>query len=693
MSDIMFLAAMLFLSGRYKIQNLIFGLFLLLSVESLLAQNLSSPKAPSEDFNIPLRFDVLGDAVKMQPLVFDYEVIDHLSLKISDVEFNQNSFFVGIFSTKKLSPVISKINNFFESKKEEEWLFLARWPKIFIQNGILEAINRSGRIVWKTEITNADLESWAQQLESWKKTLRSRKVEESIIQRISLFSTSFGIRDFAAQRQPFWTLQEPFRFCISSEKEDGQYTRVCSQLLEVGYFKKNEIALREFPVVKKQAKIIAFNSVAQPKDSKIVKPGEPVQFYVELGNGASYEFFSKPLRFNLVEMLEHPDHTELAAITAWGARPSIDVEEIPQEKRSFLDKLVGQAWGQTIGDFREFWQVSLSRKNPKLSIPGDGGGVFRVQFDISKLPSEKIRPWVASNTVEGTYIDGPRVYGLPAKGTSVSSNMNSLEMDKSNSNEFIWEFGAKKPGMYNKSYLLVQENGETFKAYREIYRGFGREISARLSALLATGGNFIFMGETAFNYWFENIFGWDNHYLSRQRWGASIKYFKSLNNVTIGTVNNTIEYTNFDLKYRFDAGLWSRDETWGAQLSSTNVIYESFNNQMYGLGLFWARSLPKVFNDVFDKFPFMKYPKWVDMEFIYYPVTTTPRVGLFNIGQGYGNWQLNFHGKVMWGKQFFGEAGFGLKQLDFRQFISSSGSNLRLQFTSFHGTVGVGWSF
>ncbi len=204
------------------------------------------------------------------------------------------------------------------------------------------------------------------------------------------------------------------------------------------------------------------------------------------------------------------------------------------------------------------------------------------------------------------------------------------------------------------------------------------------------------MGEVAFNYWFENFLGsYDKHY--HQRWGLSAKAFRSLTNLELSRLNSALAAYTAELKYRLEPGLWARDETWGLLGGYQKVTYDFFDAQMAGLGFFWARSMPKVFDDLIaylDIWDLFNYPKWVDLEFIYYMVS--PESNIIMGPVGYGNWALNFHGQIMFTPTFFGEAGFGIKQYDFGQGILDRygrPATKGFSFTSSYGTFGFGFKF
>jgi hypothetical protein len=627
-------------------------------------------------------------------LLLDWDLSSENNLKISNVEFNDRSFMIGIYQANKLDPVL---NSVLDEGAGKEWLMVARWPRPLLKIGNLEALSRSGQVLWHQELKDSDFTSWQSQQSEWKARLRAKKILVQEIAKMPLMQVNVALRKFNEDVQPFWSLTEPFRFCLTTEPEDGFFSRMCTRLIEVIHTqnpqdKKDEVSFSSFPRVAQPARVIAFNENAKLKDSQQVKENAPVQFYAELKSGSTFEFISKLVSFNLVEMTEV--NASQVRLMAFGPKPNIAVRDIRDDRRGVLEKILGQPWAPTIGDFREYWDVVLPREKPVLYVAGKGGGLFREEFLITKLPREQIRPYVKETTIVGTYIDGAKIYGKAPTGIKVSSTQNSSAIDDEKANEFIWKFGAKERGDYDRSYLLVDDGKNTFRAYREIFHGYPGELSARLTAILTSGGYTLFLGELAGSYWFESLLGWNDYYLARQRWGVSLKYFQSLNTLTTGSITDTLQSSTGLIKYRVSPGLWSRDETWGLEGGVNQVSYNIFQSNFLGAGVFWARSMPKIFDDFMNVLPMFRYPKWVDLDFIYYPVAQTAGVTPFNFGQGYGNWELNFHGKVMWTKQFFGEAGFGIKQLDFYENVNlPTITKLRLQFTSFYGTAGIGWSF
>ena len=96
----------------------------------------------------------------------------------------------------------------------------------------------------------------------------------------------------------------------------------------------------------------------------------------------------------------------------------------------------------------------------------------------------------------------------------------------------------------------------------------------------------------------------------------------------------------------------------------------------------------RFFDDIFNVIPFMRYPKWVDLEFILYPITLRDQQSSNFI------FTMNFHGKVQWSPTFFGEAGFGLKNFSFEDTRSSDpNKQLSLTLGAAYGTIGLGFNF
>lgn len=625
----------------------------------------------TEEYPQPVFFDVVGSGVDIEPLVLSYEMTDE-KLSMGSLVMELDDFYVNMLTLKKSKTVVT------------EDVFVVRWPQFFMRTGLLEFISRNGQVLWKKNIDERDLEDWKATLGNWKTDVQ------------------FGVRSATAENSPLWEIKEPFRACLTKSAEQGQ-TRLCSAQFRVELINEKPKVFK-VPRSPQPARVIINNKQTSLKQELPVEAGKPVQFYAELSDGSSYEFYAIPKKINLVDMTGNKEQTE-AVVISEGEAPLQKTEIINKEEGSRFFEFIG--WQQTIGDFRQYWRTRIPWGQTQIMLPGQGGGAFLQRMKVNFLPQENMRPFLSRHVVEGTYIDGTDLYLKKSSSTKVNSKQNKVILDSDSPNEIVWEFGAKKRGAMNRSHLLVSDGQQTYKAYHELFKGFPREISLR-STVAGTVQTQTFLGEAAFNYWFEDLFGWDHPVFAKQRWGLSSKYFQNITELRLGSIEGPFKVTNAELKYRLTPGMWARKETWGliagyqkvqydATHDTTSALNTDYSAELIGFGGFWARSMPRIFDDIFNYFPFMKYPKWVDAEFIYYPAAMNTAT---EVGQGLaaGNFALNFHGQVMWSDRFFGEAGFGIKQYNFAFTIppsteNPSGRKPRFTFGSLYTTVGIGYRF
>jgi hypothetical protein len=343
---------------------------------------------------------------------------------------------------------------------------------------------------------------------------------------------------------------------------------------------------------------------------------------------------------------------------------------LPGENYGKLTRFLG--FEKTIAERKDLWQATLLEKDASLSLPGKSGGVFIYKLTIKNPPTEKERLFVAPSFKSGTYL----------------SKDQFTFMDSEN-NAKTWSYDAPNKFELNKVTLgeAAQDN-QSHKSYLDVYRGSAGEASLRVTGVGSTDGSFILLGEGHVSWWFNDLFGWQNNYLSKQRWGVSAKYFSSVVDFPVSTSDGgkedvSLNVLQADLRYRFDQGLWERDETVGLIAAYETVTMASDVVPKLGAGIFWARSMPRALDTWLSKIPHMNCPKWVDLEFITYFSSPDTDIKLEN------DFLLNFHGKVLWTPTFFGEAGFGVKNYHFRRDSDESGAKL----TTFYGTLGVGINF
>ncbi|WP_246845626.1 hypothetical protein [Bdellovibrio sp. ZAP7] len=634
--------------------------------------------AATKEFNKPLFFDQLDNGVLLPPLELEYDLTGQNGkvLKIGPVVLSEQTFNFSLMPLGKAHPQISRVLT--PTEKNDEALII-NWPIELMGSGSLEMISRTGAVLWQYDISELEQKKWAAQLQSWRGALLAQKVSPAELTTTGLFGSSFAIPNFKNAGSPFGKLNEIFRFCLTQQVGRG-YSRLCSQWY--GNQKiENKVVLGKARVDATTPRVLLNNEETLPRQSAPTASEGPTSFFAELATGESYEFMVEPNKLQLMDIADTA-RPGLLRIVGYDTRPLGRSVVLNPDQYLKITTIIG--FESTIGDSRKFWAASLKKDDAKIYLPGQGGGIFKQRFELSVIPRRQARLYVHERTPTGTYNDNIRLFGRKLKEVTVSTDQNSVNVEKDEPNEFEWRFKATERGEINRSYLDLDYQGQKYRSYFEIYKGYPRELSARLS-VAKSSSDFVFMGELAYNQWFEDLFTWSNYWVSRQRWGISAKYFKSFNEIKVSTSGRTapLDVLTVDLKYRFIPGLWNRDETLGMMASYQNVNFGVLTAPMVGGGLFWARSMPKLIDDVFNILPLFRYPKWVDVEFIYYAQSLDSNVTLNS------SMSLNFHGKVLWTNNLFGEAGFGIKRYAFVDSVL----NQKADLNTFYGTVGMGLSF
>lgn len=632
----------------------------------------------TRDFNKALYFDQIDNGVILPPLELDYDLTlsEGKLLRIGNLGFSEKTFF---FAMQPLGKLNSQLAQVLSSGDANQYALVMSWPEKLFNHGTLEMISRTGSVIWTHTFTEEDRKAWKDKLANWRKELIAKGVPAKSLGRTGIFGTQMGILDLQAAKAPFWGQSESFRFCLTQAEGKGQ-TKMCSQRYGSKSVGDKAVMgkIKEAPIA---ARVLVQNEAAPLKNSIPVAADGPSSFYAELVTGESYEFVSQPNKLELMDISD-TKNPKVLRIVGYDTRPTGPSVILNPDQYSSLTKLIG--FESTIGDPRKFWAAAVKANDPKIFLPGESGGIFKQRFDLSETPKRQARVYLETRTPKGVYADNVSFEGRKQPSAKVSSDQNSVEVDPKNPSKFVWNFKATERGKINRSYLTVELEGKQYKSYLEVYKGYPRELSGRFIAV-QSGGEFVMMGEVAYNQWFEDILGWSNYWLSRQRWGFSGKYFQSINQLKVDNAGATapLKVMTLDLKYRTTSGLWGRDESLGALVSYQDVTFDAMKAPMLGVGAFWARSMPRVFDELFNLAPFMRYPKWVDMEFIYYVSSMNADVKLDS------SMSLNFHGKVLWTEHLFGEAGFGIKRYGF----TDSSLNQKASLNTLYGTVGLGVNF
>lgn len=626
------------------------------------------------DYTKPISFDPTeGGIILPNPeIVYDLTGSQGRVLRIGNVVLDDKSFVFALRPLVSFNPQLTVVMG----RDGAQPALAMRWPSALLKKGSLEMISRTGAVLWRFEITEDLLNKWDARVSSWRTAMRNRNIHAREL-RAGLFIVNIALDDLEGKGAPFWNQKEIFRFCLTSLDGRAQ-TRLCSGRF-AAETQGRQVTLKRVPS-SIEPRVLVMNENAPLRGVIPVPTDAQTGFYADLAGGESYEFIAAPSKLDLVDLSDSA-RPGVLRVSGFGVRPAEPSVTLNPDRPGAMTSALG--FESTIGDTRKFWAAALRVERPYLHFPGDGGGLFRQRFELNAVPRETSRVHLSKRTPTGTYQDGILLRGRKLPQSGISSEQYSVTQDTRDPSLFVWSFRALEAGEINRSYLTVTSEGKSFKAFHELYRGYGKELSARFSGLAAAGSP-LFMGELAYNHWFESLLGLENYFVSRQRWGLSGKYFKSLTQMQVNSLRKSdLDVLTLDLKYRFSPGLWGRDESTGLMLTTQNVVFDEIKAPMAGAGFFWARSMPRVFADWLDGIPLLDAPKWVDLEFVYFGSSLNSNI---EMGTTYA---LNFHGQVQWSKTVFGEAGFGHKVYTFRDLEQ----NKKAALQTFYGTIGLGMRF
>ncbi|MCE3009838.1 MAG: hypothetical protein LW875_04410 [Proteobacteria bacterium] len=334
--------------------------------------------------------------------------------------------------------------------------------------------------------------------------------------------------------------------------------------------------------------------------------------------------------------LDDQDNLKLVAFGSpvFGAVTKISGERLPLFQHS-------------IGDTRKFYEVRIPKEAPFLNASGGKGIVFSFEIRGQQFPRDRTRVKLKEPTIRTTY------------GKTVDLELDLKPSMKAESQEQsvtgnLWTFASPELYKVNRASVKITdeiEGGAVSNVFDyEVYRGPQTYLSGRVGISFATGGNLSLVSDLIATHWFNEPFG-RSYYFSRQRWGLNVGYLQ-----TAVSSKKDSEYTNLhtDLLYRFSPGVTGWTETFGWAVSTMEFKYQSLDPVNFvGAGLFWSRSLPNWFNYLFGFFPFLRKPKWADIQVIHYPQALTG-------GISGSSTQVRATGRIDISPKYYFEGGWGI---------------------------------
>ncbi|MCM2281124.1 MAG: hypothetical protein NDI61_04685, partial [Bdellovibrionaceae bacterium] len=541
------------------------------------------------------------------------------------------------------------------------------WPSVMSRTGRLTAESEAGKVIWSTSIDEGKRADWSASL---------RSDDDKILKAHS--GSPWGILDVDT-KSAFLKSGTRFRFCLTKIVASNERFRACSPFHEAT---RSGDSIRVEPVGEPKTETVFVGKDALgPRATVNFPEGRQIDFKIQFANGAFVLISSRPIPVKFLDVVLSMDG-ETLILTGQGTKPLGQVKDLQVPPNHF--------WSATGIETDVVWQMSIPRDTPTLRVLGAWNVPFVYLIRYESLPREDDRIYINTRTGSGTYVDGARIRVLSPQGAKLTSKETKVERRGGiKSKEFRWNFQAKERGKNNRSRIIIDGQGDDSRdwvAHYQLYRGFPFELSGRLTGIVSANFETVLIGEAAAGAWFERFFGSDSYYLSERRWGMNARYFRALQAFAFsGDAASLNEFSvlNVDLRYNLIPGIWNRDELVGLVVSSELIEVAGLKANLAGAGFYWARTMPRIFDDLFNIFFFFRYPKYVDMELIYYPLSTANDV---SAGSSYN---LNFHGKVFWTPRIYGEAGFGLKR--FNYVVKSAESEVNVGTA--YGTIGLGFIF
>lgn len=617
------------------------------SYETSWAQKALSESALSRgggrgEFRHPLLFPPEENGLRLIAPQLNWDIGDGQSITMNNMKIDSASIGMYFTPTKKGG------------------IFSFAWPQELTTSGTISLLDKDGKSLWEEEITEESLKQWQASIKRQKNASATHG------------KSQWGVLEFDSAVLKKLVESGSFRYCINKESSEGGTLKICSQMMTLAEQNKRRTLQPASTTLSTAVVVLGGTQVGI---RGVVTFPDKFSAQVTFANQSSLELTSQPIDLQLLDAVESRDGKEIV-LTGQGRKPLGKVKTLSSEQTYI--------WAHRLVKQESVWQVALPRSTPTLQVRGDFNMPFTLLFDFQSLPKETDRVFVHDAPSGGTYAANPVLIGITSTGAKVSSK--EFAAKKISKQQFEWTFAAPKKGEENRARLIIQDRTgkNSWTTSHSLYRGYANELSGRLSGV-ATESSLVPLGEIAGSTWFDTIGSWQSDLLSRQRWGLAGRYFRALTTLNAGPslVLTDFSAINLDLKYTFMRGLWNKDQLLGLAFSFQDVTLGDVKASLFGTGFYWARTMPKFFDDLFNLLPFMEYPKYVDMELILYPMTITSGV---TAGMSYN---LNFHGKVFWLPRFYGEAGFGLKNF----VVDSQTANSKVDLQLVYGTAGLGFIF
>lgn len=227
----------------------------------------------------------------------------------------------------------------------------------------------------------------------------------------------------------------------------------------------------------------------------------------------------------------------------------------------------------------------------------------------------------------------------------------------------------------NRQWIPFQE-----KSRLQVVRAPNMDLGLSLSALMGPENETLLSGEASFQMFHEHLWQKGAGSFDRQRFSWKAKAYRTLQSPKKSDAQGVNLYS-VDLRMAYQPGVWNLEETWGGLLSTTSLDQGPVSQPSLGFGVFWARSLPEGLDYWWRKIPGFDFPKYVEAEVSYSPLSLSSRPMAAPLIQ------INARGKMWVGANWY--LGAGISYLSYQ----IQDAQLRQGFSTLSGQFGLGKAF
>lgn len=544
-----------------------------------------------------------------------------------------------------------------ENGKSGLWV---RWPSFFMQRGVIKVVGRKRRTWVKQKFDNLDIEA-----------------DESGSHRTHIPMAGKSLEA---------ALKGPLQFCITDSGRDYKVTG-CSDRL-----KPNGDSL--VPVKETKNTKIQLNGKPLPKNAQIEIPPSThkIDLKIQMDSGFKIRIKTRVHRVKLAD-INLNIHKKTVGISPQGKK----TRKAKLTWKEKIKKYIGpRNYYQEKFKDQEDWPIALKDVEMEFSSSEEVAGALIYGLSFSEIPTKDFAMRLDKKAPIATYNKKVVLRGFKDPDESIFGTSKGSLKVSSTGDRFLWTFNAPKKGDINKDHLVYGQPNSDSKFYfsRRVFRGhqFSIALDGTIGTSLALEPIFGYMVQA--EYWPEKVFS--RHPALFQRWGIGVSRIQTFSPLTITRTFSDdspsveeewqIHYTRIDLMGRFSKGVRPVKSSFGAMIRYNIPTFvrptENTSPHLLGVGLFWHTAPFRIVDEILNVAPFFRYPKWLELSAVYYPVSLS---GNFNLGFALS---YDARGRIFFAPQWFLSASTSATLISFEKT-----NDIRASVGTLQGTIGIGYQF